>query len=560
MKRLVSALLLSMVAQGAWVSPSSADNPDAVIIVLDASGSMQGAKIQTARDVGIKFLKQVPTGVSVGLVTFNSQGIVAINPTLTYSLIRKGLQAVAPAGDTSLYDGIIKAISIVPAGSTARLVVLTDGDDTSSTVLPANVVTKLKKSGYAIDIVTVGSGSKNIQVLQSFTDTGSGRLLQAKDASALADIFTAVLVSAPPTPSPTPTPTPTPSPTPTPAVTVAPEPPPATLTSILYGPIGQAALTAVAIFSCGFFVIRLRRRRLHSNAIHDTLAEYDAVAGSKKNTNLEDTADYEGGRLRPRKKNQALAVVKSKTFPGLADRLDRAALMISAERWVTTCGLVAALLSVVLFAISHSWAVSSLISVPVVVIGQNVFIKSREAATLRAFEDGLADFLTIIASGLRSGMSFAQAVDSAAMEGTGEVVRQIRRALAEVQVGSTLDTALARVATRMHSDDLAWTISALRIQREVGGNLSKILDTASSTIRGRAELRREVRALSAEGRLSAYVLLALPLGIFGFLLLSRRDYVRIFWTEPVGIFMLTMFFTFVLVGWFWIRKIVMVKA
>jgi len=191
---------------------------------------------------------------------------------------------------------------------------------------------------------------------------------------------------------------------------------------------------------------------------------------------------------------------------------------------------------------------------------QNTVLKSREAALKREFEEQLADFLTIIASGLRAGLSFAQAVESAVGDGTGEVERQIRRALAQVQVGSTLDAALLRVAKKMDSDDLAWTIAALRIQREVGGNLSKILDTAAVTIRNRAELKREIRTLSAEGRISAYVLVALPLGIFGFLLLSRRDYVKIFWTESIGMIMLAVFVILVTAGWFWIRSVVEVKV
>ena len=157
-------------------------------------------------------------------------------------------------------------------------------------------------------------------------------------------------------------------------------------------------------------------------------------------------------------------------------------------------------------------------------------------------------------------MSCVQSVDSAAQEGSGPVERQFRRALGEVRVGSTLEVAMGRVADRMDSDDLRWTIAALAIQREVGGNLSKILDTAAATIRARADLKREVRTLSAEGRLSAYVLLALPLGIFGFLLLTRREYVEVFWTEPMGMVLLGMFVAAVLVGWFWIRKVVAVDV
>ena len=102
----------------------------------------------------------------------------------------------------------------------------------------------------------------------------------------------------------------------------------------------------------------------------------------------------------------------------------------------------------------------------------------------KAFEEELPDFLMLIASALRSGLSFQQGLDSSAADGKGEVSRQMRRALREVQMGSLLEPALVRVADRMHSEDLRWTVLALGIQREVGGNLSNILETAASTDQG----------------------------------------------------------------------------
>jgi tight adherence protein B len=261
-----------------------------------------------------------------------------------------------------------------------------------------------------------------------------------------------------------------------------------------------------------------------------------------------------------RPKFSTLGPTKSTLFPGIADKLDRAGIAMSSERWITywiICGLSIAFGLTIIFSPS---AISVTFSLIAVFFIQKSFLKSRNGARKREFEERLADFLTIIASGLRAGLTFAQAIESAVGDGYGEVERQVRRALAEVQVGSTLDAALMRVAKKMESDDLKWTIAAIRIQREVGGNLSKILDTASVTIRNRDELKREIRTLSAEGRLSAYVLLALPLGIFGFLALSRRDYVEIFWTETVGMIMLAVFGMLVTAGWFWIRSVVTVKA
>ena len=112
-------------------------------------------------------------------------------------------------------------------------------------------------------------------------------------------------------------------------------------------------------------------------------------------------------------------------------------------------------------------------------VGTSWYIGSRETKRRKAFETELPDFLLLIASSLRSGLSFSQALESTAAEGPGQVSRQMRRALSEHQMGMPIEEALMRAANRMESDDLRWTVTALKIQREVGGNLSNILETAA---------------------------------------------------------------------------------
>jgi tight adherence protein B len=190
----------------------------------------------------------------------------------------------------------------------------------------------------------------------------------------------------------------------------------------------------------------------------------------------------------------------------------------------------------------------------------NMWLRSRAERRRKAFSNELPDFLLLLASGLRAGLSFTSALDSAAAEGPGEVGRQMRRALGEVQLGAQLDEALTACAERMDNEDLRWTVTALSIQREVGGNLSTILEAAAESIKARYALRREVATLSAEGKLSAYVLVALPLGIFAFLALFRRDYIATLWSTPMGLVMLVAIAVLILVGWVWMRSIVRIKV
>jgi tight adherence protein B len=163
-------------------------------------------------------------------------------------------------------------------------------------------------------------------------------------------------------------------------------------------------------------------------------------------------------------------------------------------------------------------------------------------------------------SALRSGFSLPQAVDALVREGPEPVAGEFNRALAEIRLGGELEDALDRVATRNNSRDLGWLVMAIRIQREVGGNLSEVMETAVSTMRERGRLFRHVRALSAEGRLSAYVLIALPVGVAAFMFASRGDYIRPLYTTFLGVVMLVTAVVLVAVGAFWLSRVIKVRV
>ena len=152
-----------------------------------------------------------------------------------------------------------------------------------------------------------------------------------------------------------------------------------------------------------------------------------------------------------------------------------------------------------------------------------------------AFAEQLPDVLQLIAGSLQSGFSLPQALDAVVREDTQPSTGEFSRALAEVRIGADLEDALDRVADRMDSADLRWTVMAIRIQREVGGNLAEVLLDNRGTMRERAFLRRHVRALSAEGRLSAYILVVLPVLVGIWLFISSPSYMRPLYTTPAGL-------------------------
>lgn len=571
MKRALAAMFAGMVAMLAAAAPAHAAPTDTVIIVIDGSASMAGANLKALNTAVKRNLLGLPEGVKIGLVVLTSKGTTRIAPTSDREQVVKAVAAVKAGGSTKLYDGIIAAARSAPSPTSTRLLVVTDGYDAGSRASRQKVVDTFDATGIALDVVTIAAKDSSLKAMKALTLAGNGRIFQAATSAQLGPAFVRALVQAAPSPVPSATPTPSASPsaTPSPSASPVPEEPQQSwvwkVRDIVIGPLGLSVMAAMVAYFYGYILVVRALQRRHQRAMDRAIAIYDTSSArttKKADDDISAFIEVPARRRRKAKKtNRArVAELRSKTFPVLANRLEAADIPYTAERWITLCLAVFLVLFLVLTVVTGVWFLALLLSAVLAGFGQNSYIKSKTMRFKRAFEAGLADFLVLIASGLRSGMSFVQSVDSASQEGSGPVERQFRRALGEVRVGSTLEAAMGRVAERMDSDDLRWTIAALAIQREVGGNLSKILDTAAATIRARADLKREVRTLSAEGRLSAYVLLALPVGIFFFLLLSRRAYVQVFWTEPMGFVMLGMFGAAVLSGWFWIRKIVAVEV
>jgi len=186
----------------------------------------------------------------------------------------------------------------------------------------------------------------------------------------------------------------------------------------------------------------------------------------------------------------------------------------------------------------------------------NFLIQRRRAK----FADQLPDMLQFVAGSLRSGFSLGQGLDAAVREDTQPVAGEFSRALQESRIGVDVEDALDQVADRMESADLRWTVIAIRIQRETGGNLAEVLGNTVETMRERAMLKRHVRALSAEGRLSALILVSLPIFIGGWIFLTRRSYLRPMYTSTVGIILLIIAALMIGGGALWMRKLVKVEV
>jgi tight adherence protein B len=193
-------------------------------------------------------------------------------------------------------------------------------------------------------------------------------------------------------------------------------------------------------------------------------------------------------------------------------------------------------------------------------VGPWLYLGVRAGRRRKAFAAAVPDTLQLMSGSLAAGLSLAQAVETVTREGSDPVAGEFRRALVETRLGVPLEDALEGVAERFDSDDLHWAVMAIRIQREVGGNLAELLDTVAATMREREYVRRQVATLSAEGRLSAWVLGCLPVVFLLYLLLVRRDYVMPLFTDPRGLVLLVFGTLWLGVGVFWMSRLVKVEV
>jgi tight adherence protein B len=154
----------------------------------------------------------------------------------------------------------------------------------------------------------------------------------------------------------------------------------------------------------------------------------------------------------------------------------------------------------------------------------DLYMKSRAKGRLTNFNDQLGDTITMMSNALRGGYSFLQTMDMVANEAPPPISQEFKRVVQEVGLGRTTEEALDNLLRRMPSEDLDLLITAVNIQHEVGGNLAQILDTIGLTIRERVRIKGEIQTLTAQGRISGYVITGLPIALGAYISLVNPDY------------------------------------
>ena len=192
-------------------------------------------------------------------------------------------------------------------------------------------------------------------------------------------------------------------------------------------------------------------------------------------------------------------------------------------------------------------------------LGPIIVISIKKNKRRKAFEAQLSDALMVICNCLRSGLSFQQSIETIANDMPAPIGVEFSRAVSEINYGATMEEALNNMVKRIKSPDLMIAISAVSVQRQTGGNLSKILDTISETIRDRLKIKSEINALTAQGRTSGMLIGALPVMILFMLMVISPDYVETFFATKTGNAMLAVAAIMEIIGFFAIRKVVTIE-
>jgi tight adherence protein B len=205
-------------------------------------------------------------------------------------------------------------------------------------------------------------------------------------------------------------------------------------------------------------------------------------------------------------------------------------------------------------------------SIPVAVIATiiggllpTMYVRRRRTKRMNAFEELLPEAIDLVGRALRAGHPLTAGFKMAADDGPEPVAGEFRRVFEEQRFGLPIQDSLLGMADRVDIVDVRILVTAILIQREVGGNLAEILDNLSAVVRARFTIRRQIRVYTAQGRMTGYLLSALPIILFSMLYMINAEYMSILFKDPVGKILIVIAVSMQLIGFLWIRKIIKIE-
>ncbi len=554
------------------------DEPAAprTVLAIDTSGSMS-ADIERARTAAADFVRSLRPGSQVAVVTFGDDVSVVTEFTADGGAVLENIAAISvdPSAETALYDGVRRANKLASRGPDdvpTSIVLLADGENSAGTSSLDDAVSELTASGVPVWAVALQTGTSNRDTLVSLAGSEE-RVLSADNADDLQGIYLALasnlsrqyvlrydsqaegetdigldLASGPIRASTSVTHTidATAQPQPDDVVrVVSPDP-----YTVRVPPLGTAAAYSLGLGALALatvllvWVVSLAPRQTTSRT--RLLGPLSAPQRPGLTTAAEWVADRADRQLRGRR---------------LGTTIDEALESAGVDMRTGEFAVGVLSITVVVYALGFivANAVVGIILAVMVPLAARLVLSIMRDKRQAAFSDQFIDVLQLLAGSLRAGYGLLQGIDAVSRDAQEPAASEFRRILVEHRLGRDLTEAMDNCATRMGNDDFAWVVQAISIHRDVGGDLARVLDNIVGTVRERASVHRQVRALSAEGRLSARVLTALPLLVVLVISIMDPSYFRTLLSQPIGWALIAVAGVMLLTGSLLVRRLVKIR-
>lgn len=551
------------------------------VLAIDTSNSMRGARFKAAKAAALNYLDNVPDDVFVGIVSFAGDVADELVPSLDRDQARAVIDGLSLSKRTRLYDAILSGVELAGEEGQRSLLVLSDGADTSDTSL-TDTASVISDSEVTVNVVALEQSGTPLAALNQLALAGDGEVISA-DSGGLAKTFsdeadilaTQILVTAqiPETLGKTDAGIDILLPsasgeavTASAFSTVQDEIGFADTGDVLRGdkaftPPTWLMYAGIAALGVGLMVILivLIPARARPMSLEDRISTYSRAAS---NAPAPSSGKNESDAALTQAKTAAAGMLQRNAGleAKISARLASAGSELKSSEWLLIHAAFFVGMGLLGLLLGGGGILIGILFLVVGAVGPWLYLGFRQSRRKKAFAQALPDTLQLMSGSLAAGLSLAQSVDTIVREGGDPMAGEFKRVLVETRLGVPLEDALDGITQRFQSKDFDWVVMAIRIQRQVGGNLAELLDTVAATIREREYVRRQVDALAAEGKLSAYVLTALPPLFLLYLTFAQRDYVMPLFTDIRGLVMLVGATVWLLIGAFIMSKLVKVEV
>jgi len=550
-----------------------------VMLAIDVSGSMKGQPLADAKVAADRFIAGLAPTDRVAIMSFSDQPRMEASFTSDRAVLEAAITRLQAGGATALYDAVVEAAGrlAVVKDTDRAIVLLSDGGDTVSGNSLGSAASAFAHAGvpmYAVALDTVEADAKNLRTLAR---ASGGGVVSVANTAGLADAFGGIAsqITSPYEISFTSTRPPAKSLEL--RLIVSSRDGRASLTAAVVNPdtlasaVDETALPAVpwSGWPLGIsMLVFLAAGLLIAGIVLLTQPEPNALGQLKyfeqlradriKDTPGDDVEDSDSVRGR------LVRVVGSVASTGgfaaaIRLGLERAGLPLRPAEYMTLHVGLVLIGGLTIQFVTHSIVLGS-IAVVLLALGPIMVLQSLARRRTAAFQEQLPGVLNLLAGSLRAGWGLLQATGIVVNEIPAPAGPEFERVVTEARLGLPLEEALEKMAIRMGSEDFRWAVTAIAIQREVGGNLAEVLDLVAATVRERAALRRQISSLTAEGRLSEVILITLPFLEATVLWMINPGYFGQMLSSVLGIAAAGAALVLLAVGIVWLRQIVRIEV